>query len=30
MDETPNSKPPDVTDQVIAGTGEPTKTLFWA
>ena len=27
MDETPNSKPPDVTDQVIAGTGEPTKTL---
>ena len=23
----PNSKPPDVTDQVIAGTGEPTKTL---
>jgi len=25
MDQTPNSKPPDVTDQAIAGTGEPIK-----
>ena len=25
MDQTPSSKPPDVTDQAIAGTGEPIK-----
>ena len=25
MEQPPNSKPPDVTDQAIAGTGEPTK-----
>ena len=25
MEQTPNSKPPDVTDQAIAGTGEPIK-----